>query len=104
MAETTWLDATAQADLVRRGEVSSKELTEAAIARIEAANPRLDAVIRARFDAARQEADGLRRRADAERGLASDVLPGGAVPGGRFRRARPHQRAGAWHDRDNRAA
>jgi amidase len=58
MTETTWLDATAQADLVRRGEVSPKELTEAAIARIEAVNPRLDAVIRTRFDAARQEADG----------------------------------------------
>jgi len=58
MSETTWLDATAQAELVRRGEVSPKELTEAAIARIEAVNPQLDAVIRTRFDAARQEADG----------------------------------------------
>src|SRR5579859_842861 len=58
MSETTWLDATAQADLVRRGEVSPKELTEAAITRIEAMNPRLDAVVRTRFDAARQEADG----------------------------------------------
>jgi amidase len=58
MSETTWLDATAQAELVRRGEASPKELTEAAIARIEAVNPQLDAVIRTRFDAARQEADG----------------------------------------------
>ena len=57
MAETTWLDATAQADLVRRGEVSPKELAEAAIAAIEAVNPRLDAVIRTRFDQARLEAD-----------------------------------------------
>jgi amidase len=54
--ETTWLDATAQADLVRSGEVSPKELTEAAIARIEAVNPQLDAVIRTRFDKARLEA------------------------------------------------
>jgi amidase len=53
VAETTWLDATAQADLVRRGEVSPKELAEAAIAAIEAVNPRLDAVIRTQFDAAR---------------------------------------------------
>jgi len=45
MSETTWLDATAQAELVRRGEASPKELTEAAIARIEAVNPQLDAVI-----------------------------------------------------------
>ena len=59
MAETTWLDATSQADLVRRGEMSPKELAEAAIARIEAVNPRLDAVIRTRFEAARLE---VRRR------------------------------------------
>src|SRR6266513_2748097 len=57
MPEMTWLDATAQADLVRRGEVSPKELADAAIARIEAVNPQLDAVIRTRFDAARLEAD-----------------------------------------------
>jgi len=43
---------------VRRGEVSPRELAEAAIARIEAVNPRLDAVIRTRFEAARLEADG----------------------------------------------
>jgi amidase len=53
-----WLDATAQADLVRSGEVSPKELVEDAIARIEAVNPKLDAVIRTRFDAARREAEG----------------------------------------------
>jgi amidase len=58
MTEMTWLDATEQAELVRRGEVSPKELAGAAMARIEAVNPRLDAVIRTRFDAARQEADG----------------------------------------------
>ena len=58
VTETTWLDATAQADLVRRGEVSPEDLVEAAIARIEAVNPRLDAVIRTRFDQARAEAAG----------------------------------------------
>ena len=58
MTDTTWLDATAQAELVRSGEVSPKELVEAAIARIEALNPQLDAVIRPRFDAARAEAAG----------------------------------------------
>ncbi len=56
--ETTWLDATAQADLVRRGEVSPAELVAAAIARIEAVNPQLDAVIRTRFDQARRGAAG----------------------------------------------
>ena len=57
--ETTWLDATAQADLVRRGEVSPRDLVAAAIARIEALNPELDAVIRTRFDRAREEAAGV---------------------------------------------
>ncbi len=57
--ETTWMDATAQADLVRRGEVSPRDLVEAAIARIEALNPELDAVIRTRFDRAREEATGV---------------------------------------------
>jgi amidase len=56
--DTTWLDATAQADLVRRGEVSPAELVEAAIARIESVNPALDAVIRTRYDEARAEAAG----------------------------------------------
>jgi amidase len=56
MTDTTWLDATAQADLVRRGEVSPAELVEEAIARVEAVNPKLDAVLRTRFDRARAEA------------------------------------------------
>jgi amidase len=54
----TWLDATEQAELVRRGAVSPRELAEAAIARIESVNPKLDAVIRTRFDAALAEAEG----------------------------------------------
>jgi amidase len=54
--DSTWLDATALADLVTRGEVTPTELVEAAVARIEAVNPKLDAVIRTRFDEARQEA------------------------------------------------
>jgi amidase len=58
MTDSTWLDATAQAELVRTGEASPKELVEAAIVRIEALNPQLDAVIRARFDEARAEAAG----------------------------------------------
>jgi len=56
VTDTTWLDATAQADMVRRGEVSPAELVDAAIARIEKVNPVLDAVIRTRFDQARLEA------------------------------------------------
>ncbi|MGY1607658.1 amidase [Geodermatophilus sp. SYSU D00700] len=58
MTETTWLDATAQAELVRRGEASPAELVEAAIARIEKLNPELHAVVRDRFEDARTEAAG----------------------------------------------
>ncbi|MDK3256751.1 amidase [Blastococcus capsensis] len=58
MTDTTWLDATAQADLVRSGEATPADLVDAAIERIERVNPRLDAVIRDRFDAARAEARG----------------------------------------------
>jgi len=58
VTETTWLDATAQAELVSSGEASPAELVDAAIARIEKVNPRLDAVIRTRFDQARHEAAG----------------------------------------------
>jgi amidase len=50
------LDATAQADLVRRGEMSPLELVDAAIGRIEELNPRLNAVISRRFERAREEA------------------------------------------------
>jgi amidase len=57
-SQLTWLDATAQAELVRRGEVSPAELVDAAIARIEALNPRLDAVLWERFEQARAEAVG----------------------------------------------
>jgi len=53
-----WLDATAQADLVRRGELTPTELVDAAIARIEARNPGLNAVITPLFDSARAVAAG----------------------------------------------
>lgn len=52
------MDATAQAELVRSGEASPLELVEAAIERIERVDPQLDAVLRDRFDAAREEARG----------------------------------------------
>ncbi|MDT0275940.1 amidase [Blastococcus goldschmidtiae] len=58
MTDTTWMDATAQAELVRSGEASPAELVEDAIERIERVNPHLDAVIRDRFDEARREAAG----------------------------------------------
>ncbi len=57
MTADLWrLDATAQADLVRRGEVSPGELLDAALARIDALNPHLNAVIARLDDLARAQA------------------------------------------------
>lgn len=42
--ETRWLDATAQAELVRNKDVTASELAEAAITRIEQLNPAINAV------------------------------------------------------------
>src|SRR3954451_20102474 len=51
-----FLDATAQAELVRTGEASPVELADEAIGKIEALNPELNAVTIALFDKARAEA------------------------------------------------
>jgi amidase len=50
------LDATAQAELVRKKEVQPIELVEAAIARIERLNPTLNAVITPMYELARTAA------------------------------------------------
>jgi amidase len=52
MNEIAFLDATAQAALVRSKQVSAKELVSGAIARIEQLNPRLNAVITPLFEQA----------------------------------------------------
>ena len=65
--ESRWLDATAQAALVHAGEATPAELVEAAIERIEAGNPALNAVVTETFDRARDAA-------------ASSALPARAVP------------------------
>ena len=49
-------DATALAALVRSGSVSAEELVDAAIARIEARNPQLNAVVHTMFERARKQA------------------------------------------------
>jgi amidase len=54
----TFLDATAQAELVRTGRASALELVDDAIARVEKLDPELNAVIHPRFDKARAEARG----------------------------------------------
>lgn len=54
--ELSTMDATAQADLVRRRELTPLELVDAAIARIERVNPTLNAVITPLFEEAREAA------------------------------------------------
>ena len=56
--DLAFLDATAQAELVRSGQASPTELVEAAITRIEKLDPQLNAVIHPLFDRARAEAAG----------------------------------------------
>lgn len=58
MTDLTALDATAQADLVRSGEVSPRELVQAAVDRAEAVNGDLNAVIHPRYEDALAEAAG----------------------------------------------
>ena len=50
------LDATAQAQLVKDGDVTPAELVEAACERLERINPRLNAVIHPAHDRAREAA------------------------------------------------
>jgi len=52
-------DGLALAALVQRGEVSALELLETALARIDAVNPRINAVVRRRDEAARREAEAI---------------------------------------------
>jgi amidase len=59
-----WLDATAQAELVRTGQISPAELVEGAITRTEKLNPEINAVIHTRFEKARSEAASAALPAD----------------------------------------
>ena len=56
MIETLFQSATDAAGMVRRKEISSRELTEMLLARIDAVNPALNAVVELRREAALQEA------------------------------------------------
>lgn len=57
MTDLAVLDATAQAALVRDGAATPRELVDAALARIDAVNPQLNAVIHRRDARARADAD-----------------------------------------------
>jgi len=70
---TQWLDATSQAELVDRGEVSARELVQAAIGRIERLNPDLNAIVSRRFDKALTEADAVDRSPKDRRGPFAGV-------------------------------
>ncbi len=70
------LDATAQADLVRRGDATPTELVTAAIARIEALQPTLNALTTNRFERALDEA----KLADEGEGKARPEAPFRGVP------------------------
>ncbi len=56
MDELAFLDATAQAGLVRRKEVTASELLDAAIARVEQLNPELNAVVTPLYEQAKEAA------------------------------------------------
>ena len=56
IGELSTMDATAQAELVRRKELTPLELVDAAIARIERVNPTLNAVITPLYEDARAAA------------------------------------------------
>src|SRR3970040_1916785 len=58
MDDFAFLDATAQADLVRRKQVKPIELVEAPIERIACLNPSINAVVTPMYDIAREAASG----------------------------------------------
>src|SRR5688500_6350466 len=55
--ELGFMDATAQAELVRKKEVTPAELVEAAIARMDALNPKLNEVVAKHYESARADAN-----------------------------------------------
>lgn len=71
----TW-SATRMAEGVRDGEVSATELVDACIARVEACDPAVNALVLRRFDGAREEA----RHADARRAAGEPIGPLHGVP------------------------
>lgn len=71
------LDAWEQASLVRSGELTASELVDAAIARIEAANPQLNALASKDFASAREQSHRVRAKGPlcGVPTLLKDVLP-----------------------------
>ena len=103
------LDAHAQADLVRSGELSAKELVEAAIERIDALDPSLNAVTHRTFEQALQKAS-TSSGDSALRGvpyLLKDGMDYAGMPsrsGSRLKKNAPPMKAGSeYSDRLDRA-
>jgi fatty acid amide hydrolase len=74
--ELTWCSASELARLIAAGTVSALEVVDAHIARIEAVDERLNAVVARRFDAARAEASAV----DAARARGETLGPLAGVP------------------------
>ena len=95
------LDATAQAELVRRGDVAPHELVDAAVARLERLNPQLNAVIHPALDRARAAAaaplpDGPFRGVPF---LMKDI--GGAEAGAPYHCGMRFLRDAGWTERED---
>lgn len=58
LKDVLWLDATEQAGLIRKKEITSLELVDEVIEAIEEKNPKLNAVITPMYDQARKDAQG----------------------------------------------
>lgn len=70
------LSASDLAELIRRRDVTSREVVEAHLERIRAVNPALNAIVRDRFETARREAD----RADEQVRAGAELAPFHGVP------------------------
>lgn len=106
LSDLMWLGTVEQAELFRSGEVTSSELTDAAIERIQSLDTNLGVMVSERFDAAQVEAAGI--DAGSASGVAS-VAPLRGVPIlvkdlGAQQAGEPYQMGAAFlRDADNRA-
>ncbi|MFP4905500.1 amidase family protein, partial [Paraburkholderia sp. BR14261] len=69
-------DAIGLADLVRRREVSARELLDTAIARAEAANPAINAIVLKDYEAARERARRIEASGNGVSALSEGPLAG----------------------------
>jgi amidase len=82
VSELSTMDATTQAELVRRRELTPLELVDAAITRIESANPAINAVISPLFEEARAAAVSRELATGPFRGVPFLLTDAGAMQKG----------------------